>query len=266
MIKPMVEKDALPAPFLDEMELQSNETPDFTITKMEDNKNGSLTIREQEEVISPTGIEKMTKPGILSILKPMVPAMQEFENALEHIPHVPNGIVFPWDEEKQKFVFEDYHLELAEDRLTREEIQEVFLQLKQSEYYDMYGDMHFKLMLPFLAMVILAAVLLFFYQALLREVSGWLIILGVIMGMFLVLLISAWCWSHFLRIRFNLREASFREILNNVNQWLFVDKKVQWSVGHFGSYIELDIKEESEDDRIRRMSKSHDFTGTISIM
>ena len=180
----------------------------------------------------------------LEIFSPINETLKELEKALMEIPEEDEDkIIFPWDEDLQEFVVQDYHKILTIDKLSEADIEGVFYALKQSEYFNLYGKMHFYLMIPFLAVLSLIVVLIVVYQdyigsslksAIVFFMIVVLVVFGLIIGMSLY-------WSNLLKDRLHLREVNFQEILDRLNKEMFIAKDVSWKTGHYGTYIELDI-------------------------
>lgn len=173
-------------------------------------------------------------------------SVNDFTAALMQLPEEGDGcIIFPWDEEYKEFVIEDEAKVNAIEAITREEIDLVFERLKSSPYHDLYGNMHYKLIIPFVVLLAIIVIILVFFQDSFKFVKNSNSVIGVffvIFGiLFLIIVLVSIFWARYLKKRLAQREIEFTRILNEINSEIFCEKDVFWKCGKLGTYIQLDL-------------------------
>jgi len=173
-------------------------------------------------------------------------SFNDFTAALLNIPMENDDcVIFPWDEETKEFVIEDESKINSIENVSRDDIDAVFARLKQSEYFDLYANMHYKLMSPFVLVLIVIIVFLLFFQDSFSFKKNKNAVVAVFLGVFGILLIMiilvSIFWARYLKRRLAAREADFSKILNELNSEVFCDKDVFWKCGKLGTYIQLDL-------------------------
>lgn len=173
-------------------------------------------------------------------------SVNDFTAALMQLPEEGDGcIIFPWDEEYKEFVIEDEAKVNSVHVITREEIDLVFERLKASPYHDLYGNMHYKLIIPFVILLAVIVIILVFFQDSFKFVKNSNSVIGVffvIFGiLFLMIVLVSIFWARYLKSRLAQREVDFTRILNEINSEIFCDKDVFWKCGKLGTYVQLDL-------------------------
>lgn len=199
-------------------------------------------------------------------------SFNQFTQALLNMPEEnENCVIFPWDEDSKEFVIEDEVKVNSIQNTTRDDIDMVFAKLKESPYFDIYGNMHLKLLTPFAVLLVGIILFLFFYQGQVKGNKNANMIITVFFVMFalilvLIIVVSIF-WARYLKNRLSQREEAFTAILNQFNSDYFADKDVFWKCGKYGTYIQLDLNYEFKglDDRVGSRSKNLDSKNQISI-
>lgn len=170
----------------------------------------------------------------------------DFTLALLNMPQeAENCVIFPWDDELKEFVIEDEQKVAAVENLTKEDVDTVFERLKRSPFHDLYGNMHLKLMLPFLFLLIgIILFLLFFKDSvhIAQNNNTVIVVFFALFGfIFLLIIVISIFWARYLKRRLAARENDFTRILNELNSEVFCDKDLFWKCGKLGTYIQLDL-------------------------
>lgn len=189
-------------------------------------------------------------------------SFNQFTQALIDIPKDNSySIVFPWDEALAEFVIEDEAKVAAVENVTRDDINMVFAKLKESPYYDLYGNMHYKLMAPFVLLLAAIVIFLLFFQDSFKETKNSNIIVvtffAIFAVIFLLIVVVSIFWAKYLKHRLAAREEDFSELLKHLNLEYFTDKDVFWKCGKFGTYVQLELNYKyKEMDDLKNNSQS----------
>ena len=201
----------------------------------------SIRVRDKSSIKLPNNqSQRMTfRSENRSKANDFVSAMLEIPKETDHC------ILFPWDDELKEFVIEDETKVNAVENLTREDLYKVFEELKKSEFYDLYGNMHMKLMTPFAVLLFGIIVFILFFRDKVHSSNNNNVVVVVFFCLFgvifLLIIIISIFWARYLKKRLNQRETDFNRILNDLNSEYFCDKDVFWKCGKLGTYIQLDL-------------------------
>lgn len=233
-------------------------------------RNASIRVRDKNS-IRMTLNHQTTQNRMTFRTNRNTSSFNQFTQALINMPEEnENCVIFPWDEDLKEFVIEDEKKVNSVQNITREDIDMVFAKVKESPYFDLYGNMHLKLLTPFLILLLGIVLFLLFYQGQVNGTKNTNMIVTVFFIMFalilLLIIVVSIFWARYLKNRLAKREIDFTEILNQFNSDYFADKDVFWKCGKLGTYIQLDLNYEFKGMEYKIGSaKSPDSKNKISI-